>query len=285
MRISYFPNQIAQNAHPVLTAFLQSCQHHGHEVIADSMTADLAVIWSQVWAGRMRGNQQVWQSYRATNRNVIVLEVGGLKRGTTWRVGINGVNGVADFGTYPASTNRAQQLGLQLRPWQQGSHIVVCTQRSDSEQWAGMPDHETWLNHVITTLQQHTDRSITIRPHPRTRLQQQWPGVKIQLPVHIAGTYDDVDFESSIASAWAVVNWNSNPGVQAIINGVPAFVGASSLAAPVGNLDLASIENPLRPDRQQWINDLVHTEWTVSEIAQGLPLEQLMLGKTLQTTI
>jgi hypothetical protein len=29
------------------------------------------------------------------------------------------------------------------------------------------------------------------------------------------------------------------------------------------------------PDRQQWLNDYAHTEWTVTEIADGLPLTQL----------
>jgi len=39
----------------------------------------------------------------------------------------------------------------------------------------------------------------------------------------------------------------------------------------VGNTDLTQIENPLRPDRQQWAWDLAHTEWCVDEIAKGIP--------------
>ena len=73
-----------------------------------------------------------------------------------------------------------------------------------------------------------------------------------------------------------MINHNSGPGPQAILNGVPAFVGVTSLAAPVGNLNLADIENPLRPDRTQWIEQLGHTEWTMSEIESGLPLLRLL---------
>jgi hypothetical protein len=279
MNIAYFPNQIAQNGQPVLTAFLQSCQYHGHKVVADSLDADMAVIWSQVWAGRMRDNQQVWESYRSTNRNVVVLEVGGIQRNTTWRVGLNGVNGTANFGTGPCHGNRAQQLGLQLLPWRQlGKYIVICTQRSDSEQWHGMPKLESWVDSTITTIKTHTDRPIIIRSHPRFRLKKQWADVGLQLPKHIVGTHDSFDFESSITDAWAVFNWNSNPGVQAVINGVPAFVGPNSLAAPVANLDWSLIENPLRPDREQWLNNLAWTEWTIEEIQQGIPLLRLMLA-------
>jgi hypothetical protein len=81
-----------------------------------------------------------------------------------------------------------------------------------------------------------------------------------------------------LKTTWAVINHNSGPGSQAIINGVPAFVGASSLAAPVGNLDLSQIENPLRPDRTQWIEQLAHTEWTTAEIESGVPLKRLLLA-------
>jgi hypothetical protein len=73
-----------------------------------------------------------------------------------------------------------------------------------------------------------------------------------------------------------VINWNSGPGSQAIINGVPAFVGESSLAAPVANLDLSQLENPSRPDREAWLDHLARTEWTTEEIASGLPLSQLL---------
>jgi hypothetical protein len=50
------------------------------------------------------------------------------------------------------------------------------------------------------------------------------------------------------------------------------------LAAPVANLDLAQIENPLRPDRTQWIEQLAHTEWTTAEIESGVPLQRLLLS-------
>ena len=35
------------------------------------------------------------------------------------------------------------------------------------------------------------------------------------------------------------------------------------------------IENPIMPDRQQWLNDYAHTEYTLDEIAQGIPLKRL----------
>jgi hypothetical protein len=96
--------------------------------------------------------------------------------------------------------------------------------------------------------------------------------------MHIPNTYDDYDFDKTLRHAWAVVNWNSGPGSQAIMSGVPAFVGSDSIAAPVANLDLSQIENPSRPNRAQWLVEVSHSEWTVDEIAAGLPIARL-LGK------
>jgi hypothetical protein len=57
---------------------------------------------------------------------------------------------------------------------------------------------------------------------------------------------------------------------------VPAFVGAYSMAAPVANLDYAQIEKPHMPDRAAWLDDLCHTEWTLGEIATGMPIGRLL---------
>jgi hypothetical protein len=94
----------------------------------------------------------------------------------------------------------------------------------------------------------------------------------------VPNTYDDYDFDKTLKHAWAVVNWNSGPGSQAIMSGVPAFVGPDSVAAPVANSDLSQIETPNKPDRDQWLVEISHAEWTVDEIATGNPVARL-LGK------
>ena len=53
------------------------------------MTADAAVIWSVLWHGRMRANRAVYEHYRSQNRPVIVIDIGALYRGTTWKLAVN----------------------------------------------------------------------------------------------------------------------------------------------------------------------------------------------------
>jgi hypothetical protein len=40
-------------------------------------------------------------------------------------------------------------------------------------------------------------------------------------------------------------------------------------------MNFEHIETPYLPDRTQWFAELVHTEWTVSEITQGIPFMRL----------
>lgn len=275
MRFGVFDKFGALNSEPVFRAFCQGLEQLGIAWHSHDQDADAAVIWSHLWAGRMRANRAIWTEFRQTNRPVIVLEVGMLRRGYTWKMGVNGVNALAAW-PQPGQTNRVRQLNLKLSPWRSdGQHVVIAMQRADSEQWASMPHPDHWLHDVITTVRQHTDRTIMVRKHPRQSIATPLTGT-IQVPVKLAGTYDDFDFEQCLQSAWCLVNWNSGPGSQAVIKGVPAFVGESSLAAPVANLDWSQIENPARPDRTAWLEKIAHTEWTLEEMASGHAVRLLL---------
>lgn len=277
MKFSIFDKFGAGNSAPVFQAFRQGLERLGMQHSSHDDSADVAVIWSVVWAGRMAGNQQIWQRFRDSGRSVIVLEVGALQRGKTWKIAVNGTGSYAYHGQ-GLDLGRPAKLGLRARAWRHtGSKIVICTQRTDSLQWQGQPDIAVWLDNVREILRMHTDRRLVVRPHPRQRIPH-IKGLEYSPAVAIKGSYDDFDFEKITQDTWAVINHNSGPGIQSVLLGVPAFVDASSLAAPVANLDLGSIESPQMPDRGSWLLQLSHTEWTVEEIATGWPLQRLLPG-------
>ena len=275
MRFGIFNNFAAANGRPVFDAFCRGLTRLGHTWQAHDHTADVAVIWSVLWAGRMRPNRDIWTAFQNSGRPVVVLEVGMLQRGRTWKVGINGVGATA---IWPPLTDpsRPGRLNIDLRPWKQsGPDIVIAVQRTDSEQWQGQPPIDQWLTDVTSQLKAHSDRPIRIRAHPRQRTITP-AGCLLETPHKLLGTYDDFDFEHSLRRAWCVVNWNSGPGCQSVLQGVPAFVGPTSLAVPVASLDWTQIESPHRPDREQWLLEISHTEWTCDEIASGLPISGLL---------
>jgi len=271
----------AQNAGPVFDAFEHSCINNGHTISSNTSYhhTDCHVIWSVLFHGRMARNKDIWANSVRDNKAIIVLEVGGIKRGTTWKVGLNGINRDAFFGDKGNDSKRAKALGLELKPWRtDGEYILLCGQHDKSLQWHNMPSMSNWFLDTYDEIRKHTDRPILFRPHPRCRLPHIERGLKNvirQDPTHLRGTYDD--FDMAFDNVWATVSFSSNPGIHSIINGVPAFVGTSSLAYDVGNdIDfMHNIEHPLMPNRQQWLNDYAWTEYTVEEIANGLPLAQL----------
>jgi len=277
----------ALNSKPVFEAFAKSIIDAGHTVIYNEPyrvmdhydNYDVAVIWSVLWHGRMAKNKNVWEQNRMLKKPVIVLEVGGIQRGITWKVGLNGINRTGYFGSGNNDRSRADSMGLVCKPWRSnGDFILICGQHDKSLQWQDMPSMSNWFMQTYREIRKHTDRPILFRAHPRCRLPHIELGLKHvyrQEPRQLPGTYDD--FDMKFDNIHATVSYSSNPGIHSIINGVPAFVGTSSLAYDVGNdIDfLEDIEEPHMGARQHWLNDYAHTEWTVEEISQGLPLKLL----------
>ena len=277
MKFSLFREHGAQNSKPVFDAFADSLRSNGHVVVDNSYDCDVGVIWSVLWNGRMAPNKKIWEDFHNLNKKVIVLEVGGLVRGKTWKVAIDGINRDANFGNGGNDSTRANQLGLKLKPWSLGGdRIIICGQHDKSNQCKEMPTMSTWLLDTIRQIRERTDMPIVWRPHPRCPvpgIEHEYKNVIREQPIQVKDTYDDFDFDCT--GAYAVVNWSSNPATHAVMQGVPVFVGPSSLAYDVGNKDFTTIGMPKRPDRTQWLNDIAHTEWTLEEIAEGKPLNRL----------
>jgi hypothetical protein len=276
MKFSLFTQNSPLNSPPIWTAVKSGLIKLGHIVDENNINTDIPVIWSLLWHGRMAKNKFIWEKFRSTNKKVLVVEVGGIIRNKTWKIGINGINRSAEFGPKENNDTRSKQLGLTLRPWRkQGDHILICLQHTQSEQWKDMPSLEKYVIDIVSKLRQHTKRKIVVRSHPRCILPVRPPleNVEYEIPKQIANTYDD--FDLNFTNAWAVISHSSNPGIHAVLNGIPAYVGEHSLAYEVANTDLSTIESPEMPERQQWLNDYAYTEWTDTEIASGLPFSRL----------
>ena len=280
MKLSIFPAYGALNSTPIFQAFRRGAEKLGHSVVEHDLTADVFVIWSVLWNGRMKPNQEIWNLAKNTGKKILILEVGGLVRGTTWRIGLNHINGNGIFGNDKNLDNvRSQKLGIFLKNWKNsGEHVLICGQHSKSEQWQSRPLPEIWIKNLVDDVKKYTDRKIVFRPHPRDfEWCQKIKNIEfeIKIPQKISGTYDDFDHDNDFKNAWCVINPSSNTGILAAIAGIPVFCENDSLAYPVSTKNLEKIETPDMPDRSTWLEKVCHTEWTVEEIEQGIPLERI----------
>lgn len=276
MKFKLYRNLGALNSPPVFDAFEQGIKSLGHEVVQEN--EDISVIWSVLWHGRMSGNQQIYHSAKKLGREIIIIEVGNLKRGTTWRICHRHINGLGNFGNFEdLDSQRPQKMGIFLNPvnLRPRDEILIACQHSKSLQWEGMPTMAQWIRDTIARIRQYSQRRIVIRPHPRSPITEKFNEAVIEIPRKIEGTYDDFNISYNFH---CVINHNSGPCVQAAISGTPIICDPSSLAFPVSE-KWENLENPQLPDREEWLVKLAHTEWTVDEIRQGIP--QLRILKTL----
>jgi hypothetical protein len=272
MKFKLYRNFGALNSVPVFDAFVNGVITLGHEIVENH--EDVAVIWSVLWNGRMAGNQQIYNDCIKQGQPVIIIEVGNLKRGTTWRISEGHINGLGVFGNIEnLDPLRPQKLGVSLQPEKlnRRGEILIATQHSRSLQWQGQPSMEQWIRDTIIKIKQHTSRRIVVRPHPRSQIRENFVDAVIELPKKLGNTYDDYDINYNYH---CVINHNSGPCVQAAINGSPVICDSSSLAFPVSE-KWGNLENPQLLNREEWFLKLTHTEWTVEEIGQGIPLKRL----------
>jgi hypothetical protein len=280
MKIAVFPEYGSLNSKPVFEAFIKHLQSKNETVMINKYdnTCDVAVIWSVLWRGRMEKNKEVWDFFKNNNKPVVVLEVGGIKRNLTWKMGINGINRDADFANHVFDDKRWPLFNIKLQPWQKtGNVIVICGQHDTSHQWNKLPKMPVWVDQQIKEIRKYTQRPILVRPHPRNpfELKKEYPAVRLVRPMKNPTTYDDTDFKKTLKSTWAIINHSSNPAMEAVFNGIPVFVSESSLCYDVGNHIITDIEQPAMPNRQQWANKLAYTEWTTEEIKDGVPWKRI----------
>jgi hypothetical protein len=274
MRVAYFPNQCAQNSVPVVQAMLDSLRRAGHTPVENGQDCDAALIWSALWYGRMAQNKQVYERYRASNKPVIIADVGALARGKTWKIALNHINRLGHYGhTTNLDTDRPRRLGISLATnSSKNPAVLIAAQHRFSLQLSNQ-NHESWIMDQVDEIRKVSDRPIVIRPHPRSPLQMATLNntITIEKPEKIANTYDNFNMHFDYH---AVVNYCSGPGIQAAIAGTRPIVGTYSLALPV-SIAVTDLDKPYDIDRNQWLIEICHTEYTVDEIEKGIWLTRL----------
>jgi len=275
MKLAYFPNHCALNSQAPMTAFLNSCRNCGIDLVEASQDADAAVIWSVTWAGRLAGNKPIYQHYMQTGRPVIILEIGSLHRGTTWKIAVNNITADGYYGHQEnLDWDRPKKLKLALpQKFAPKDTVLIVVQNSQSLQTNQLQSVDQWIVDTVQQIKTYSPRPIVVRPHPRGRLNSAMlpSNCQIEIPKKLVNTYDsfDIDYQHH-----AVINYNSGAGVQAALAGAAVVVDPSSLAYPVSN-SITTIERPVDIDQTLWRVEIAHTEYLIDEIERGLWIPRL----------
>jgi len=196
------------------------------------------------------------------DRDTLVLERGYIKRNQYYSCGLNGINNRALFNNDVCPPDRFEALGVELKPWRFGGNYILLIGQVPWDASVQHTDHYVWLNNTVAILREFTQRPIVFRPHPLAYMQD----------VPVAGCEtSQKNIQEDIEDAFCVVTFNSNSGVDAVIEGVPAFCADhGSMIYPHGAKPLCEVEAPPSWAREQWAANIAYAQWTADEMRAGL---------------
>ena len=166
--------------------------------------------------------------------------------------------------------NIRRHYNMDLSPWRsKGKHILICLQRPMGWSMRGRNLME-WLDTTFQEIRRYSDRPVKIRWHPGD-----WKNIPTNLDL---SAYNAVispkerHIMEDLQSCWALVCHNSTPSAVATIEGIPAFITDDSAycqAGDVANTDFSRLEDPIMPDREQWIRKLAQCHWSFEDVRSG----------------
>lgn len=224
-----------------------------------------------VFYGFIPDLQKIMADYNAAARPAVYIDLGYWKR-----EGLTGYHKIAVGARHPTAYfqrrkhdySRVKALGVTLSPWpKHGRHILLAGMGSKASVIAEHVAFESFERWAVETIRSHSNRQIIYRPKPSCKNSRPLNGT-IYSP-------KEQDLSRVLQDCHAVVTHHSNVAVDALIAGVPVFCW-HGVAAPLGLQDLTQIETPRYPDdRAQWLNDVAWTQFSVPEMAAGVPWRHL----------
>ena len=219
-----------------------------------------------VFYGLADGCRRVFREYVDAGLKAVYVDLGYWKRkdGGNFagyhKLSVNYRHPTEYFQARPKTIERAKSFGLEVKPWRAGgTHILLAGMSPKGSRAEGFAPSQ-WETRAVRTIKEQTKRPIVYRPKPKWDIVPKIPGTLFR-----AGE----SLEQALQDCFAVVAHHSNVAVDALLEGIPAFV-AEGVAMPMALTDLRKIEEPLRPEnREQWVADLAWTQWSVAEMQEG----------------
>ena len=270
-----FSPQFPEDHRLALEAMEQGLKAKGIDHLVTGMEyqdCDIAVVFGigkkAVPASWPRG--AIIKRHQALGKRVLIIEKGFVKRDQYFHIGWGGLNGRADFRNDGMPSDRWAKLDVHLKNWQVddlSKPVVICGQ-VPWDASVQRSDHIKWCQETVAMLRAMTHRKLIFRPHPM---------IEGKVDYEVGGVVmSHYALEEDLLHAHAVVTFNSNSAVEAVIQGIPVFVAdKGTMARDVANWELSDIERPKKPPRQKWASNLAYAQWNLEEIAAGEPVGHL----------
>jgi hypothetical protein len=204
-------------------------------------------------------------------------------------IGVDGVKGGAEFYNKNSPSDRFRKRNIKIKEWRtSGDHILIIGQThygsglahvgTENDSTAGLwSDPTDYYQCLVKRIREQTDRPIIFRTHPigDKGIQNQIKPPKGIKNLTIADARQ-TNVHENLKNAWCAVTRTSNGAVDAVFNGIPTITeDPICLAYDVCEHDINNIENPVKPERNQWLYDMSYAEWSLKEMARGVVWQYL----------
>lgn len=233
----------------------------------NGVESDIAVFYG------LEGNLgRIFRDYSRKARAVYIdLGYWGRREGGRWsgyhKVVVNSRHPESYFQSTVHSADRFNRFGLRVEDWKwSGKHILIAGMGDKGARAEGYAPQE-WETWAINELRKYTKRALLYRPKPSWREAKPlaYAGYSKETPAQDK----EKGLKKALVDCYAVVTHHSNVAVDALVQGIPTFCW-KGVAACMSSQDLSTIESPHYPEgRQQWCNDIAHTQWSIREMSQG----------------
>lgn len=150
--------------------------------------------------------------------------------------------------------DRLDRCGVKIKKMSRGSKILICPPSQKAMNFWGL-EVDTWMEETVNTIKQYTDRPIEVRLKG-SRSARQHNTIEQALA-------DDVH---------CMVTFNSIAAVESLIYGKPVFAMGPNAAHHLANNNLALIETPYSPTKDEvyaLLSCLAYHQFTTTEMSNG----------------
>ncbi len=196
-------------------------------------------------------------------------------------VGFDGIKNNGQYYNKDSPPDRFRELNIELKPWKNdidGTHILILGQNTIGTSVQNY-DIIPWTQRLVEKIQRVSDRPIIYKCHP-----SQTTIPKLPDNCRIAPAKEQLN--KYLKDAHHTICYSTNGSVESLIAGIPVITCAKiNIAFSITDHTfdkyayIIPIENPFKISeygKQRFFNDLAYSQWSIEEMAIGLPWKHLL---------
>lgn len=217
--------------------------------------------------------------YRNAGIPVAMFDKGYVRQRLTtslrfWRVAVNGVQPLRYVAEAKHDAKRWRKLGLAAKEWKtDGAAILIAGGSAKAMRWSGIEDATGWASDLVRHIRSMTDRPIIYRPKPTWMSAPPVDGASFS-----HGKIERHMLPVRMRQSRVMIVHSSNACFDAVLEGLPVIVLGEAAARPISSTSIKDLERPRMAEhreRQQWLANLAHCQFTLGEFAEGMGWRQI----------